>query len=426
VFPRVGEGRAAAVCNDRGVLRSVVAPLRAGLTYRRAVHLLLGAVLLLPYAALVVMFAAAERSAVDDPLSLVVLLLVATGVAVGVALVPGVRALEITAARALLGADVPEPAPATADAWPARRRAAVWLLVNMLVGGVAAAVILLVVPTSVGLLLAPWREVAPLASGWAAAWAPPVAVALPVLLLHAVAATGAALARLAPRLLGPSEAERLAVELERSRSAQRRLAEGNRLARELHDSVGHALTVSTLQAGAAARVLDSDPAFVATALEAIAEAGRTALDDLDHVLGLLREGNQDGDDRSAPDLADLDVLLDGTRSAGVPVTVAVDGETAALPAVVSREAYRIVQEGLTNVLRHAGPVPVDLRVAVRADRLDVELTNPLGTPARRAARGGRGLAGMRERVGMLRGDLAAGPDAGVWRVAVRLPFGGPS
>jgi signal transduction histidine kinase len=89
---------------------------------------------------------------------------------------------------------------------------------------------------------------------------------------------------------------------------------------------------------------------------------------------------------------------------------------------VSREAYRIVQEGLTNALRHAGPVPVAVRVAVEADAVELELTNPLGPdPARNG--GGRGIAGMRERVSVLRGELRAGPDGDRWRVAARLPFG---
>jgi signal transduction histidine kinase len=92
---------------------------------------------------------------------------------------------------------------------------------------------------------------------------------------------------------------------------------------------------------------------------------------------------------------------------------------------VSREAFRIVQEGLTNALRHAGRVPVEARVDVGADRLDLELTNPVGAVAPGGGGGGRGLAGMRERVEVLRGELSAGPDADGWRVAVRLPFGGP-
>jgi signal transduction histidine kinase len=427
-LPRVGEPGAGRVCDDRSVLNPVLAPLRAGLTYRRAVHLLLGAVLLLPYLALGVLFASALGQGGTDPASLGLLMAVAVGAAVGVALVPGVRALEITAARSLLGAEVPEPDPATEDAWPARRRAALWLVVNLVVGGVAGLLVFFVVPSTVGLLLAPWLTLSPLPSGWAAAWAPFVAVVLPVLLLHAMSAGGAALARLAPVLLGPSEAERLVVELDRVRAAERRMAERNRLARELHDSVGHALTVTTLQAGAAARVLDSDPAFVARALEAIAEAGRTALDELDHVLALLRDGaTEDPQDTRSPqpDLGDLDGLLEGTRSAGVVVTARVSGDVGSVPPVVSREAFRIVQEGLTNALRHAGRVPVQARVDVGADRLDLELTNPVGAAAPRGGGGGRGLAGMRERVEVLRGELSAGPDADGWRVAVRLPFGGP-
>jgi signal transduction histidine kinase len=218
----------------------------------------------------------------------------------------------------------------------------------------------------------------------------------------------------------------MAAELAEAHAAERALAERNRLARELHDSVGHALTVTTLQAGAAARVLDTDPAFAAKALDAIAEAGRAALADLDHVLGLLREGPAGGaEDRAPqPDLGGLAALVDGARSAGVPVELRCEGVTEAVPRAVSREAYRIVQEGLTNALRHAGPVPVAVRVAVRADAVELELTNPLGRgPSRRG--GGRGLAGMRERVGVLRGELTAGTDGDLWRVAARLPLGSP-
>jgi signal transduction histidine kinase len=212
----------------------------------------------------------------------------------------------------------------------------------------------------------------------------------------------------------------MAAELAEAHAADRALAERNRLARELHDSVGHALTVTTLQAGAAARVLHTDPAFVATALDAIAEAGRAALADLDHVLGLLREGNT-GDRAPQPDLGDLDALVDGARSAGVAVALHRDGATGSVPRAVSREAYRIVQEGLTNALRHAGPVPVDVRVTVGAAAVELEVANPLSRgPARNG--GGRGIAGMRERVGVLRGEISAGRDGDRWRVAARLPF----
>ena len=406
-------------------LRRFLAPLADGLTYRRYVHLLLGAVILLPYVALVVLIISTVANGGLDLFGLVLLVVPATGIALGVTLVPGVRSLAITAARALLGADVPEPDPATVDAWPGRRRAAVWLLLNAAAGAIAALVTLAVVPTTLGFLFAPWLELRPFPTGGRAWWLPLVGALLPVVLLHASSAAGAALARLAPRMLGPTPTERMATELAAAHAAERALAERNRLARELHDSVGHALTVTTLQAGAAARVLDTDPAFVATALDAIAEAGRTALADLDHVIGLLRDGNN-GDDRPdrmpRPDLGGLDALVDGARSTGVAVELHRDGATAAVPRAVSREAYRIVQEGLTNALRHAGPVPVVVRVTVGVDAVELELTNPMG-PGHPRRGGGRGLAGMRERVGVLRGELSAGRAGDQWRVAARLPFG---
>ncbi|WP_233160158.1 sensor histidine kinase [Pseudonocardia sp. MH-G8] len=404
-------------------LRRFLAPLTDGLTYRRFVHLLLGAVILLPYLGLAALITATVTNGGLDTFGAVLVLVPAGVIAFGVALVPGVRALEITAARALLGATVPEPDPATADSWPARRRAAGWLLLNAAAGAVTALVTLTVVPTTIGFVFAPWLVLEPFPTGGRAWWLPPVGVALPVLLLHAGSAAGAALARLAPRVLGPSPTERMAVELAEAHAAEHALAERNRLARELHDSVGHALTITTLQAGAAARVLDTDPAFVAKALDAIAEAGRSALADLDHVLGLLRGGDDgDGVRDPQPDLDDLDALVDGARSAGVPVDLHRDGATDAVPRAVSREAYRIVQEGLTNALRHAGPVPVAVRVAVRDDAVELELTNPLGGAGPARTGGGRGLAGMRERVMVLRGELSAGAAGDRWRVAARLPL----
>ncbi|MFC4949769.1 sensor histidine kinase [Pseudonocardia sp. GCM10023141] len=405
--------------------RWLLAPATAELTYRRFVHLLLGAVVLLPYLALGFLFATSVLDGGLDPVAFVLLLVLGAGIGFGVAVAPGVRTLEVAAARALLGATVADVDPDRADTWPVRLRGLLWLLVVVVAGGVTALLTLTVVPLTIGLLLAPWVRMAGFPTGWAAAWMPVVGLALPVVLLRAVASAGAGLARLAPRLIGPSPAELLAVELERARSAERTLAERNRLARELHDSVGHALTVTTLQAGAAARVLDSDPAFVTRALDAIAEAGRTALDELDHVLGLLRDGEGAIARRVAqPDLGDLDALLASTRATGVDVAAQVVSGPVAVPPAVSREAYRIVQEGLTNALRHAGPVPVTVRVATTADAVELLLTNPVDPAPGTRTGGGRGLAGMRERVGVLRGELTAGLDGPLWRVAVRLPLDG--
>ena len=252
--------------------------------------------------------------------------------------------------------------------------------------------------------------------------AAPVGLAIPDALVALVAGSGRLAAWLAPVLLGPDPVARLE-ELER-RSAQ--LTERNRLAQELHDSLGHALTVTALQAGAARRVLKDDPAFAEQALDAITRTSRAAAADLDNVLGLLR--NEPCLSRAPqPDLTDLDALLAGHREAGLPLDVDVRGNLTAVPGAVSREVYRIaVQEGLTNVVRHAGPVPTRLQVGVEGGELTARLRNdgPRGSRPGRRGSGGRGLAGMRERAALLGGRLFAGPeDGGSWVLELRVPMG---
>jgi signal transduction histidine kinase len=246
-------------------------------------------------------------------------------------------------------------------------------------------------------------------------------VLLLVATVYATAGLGALAATMAPVLLGPSPAERLAA----VEARERQLAERNRLARELHDSVGHALTAATLQAGAARRVFDSDPEFARRALAAFEEVGRTAMDDLDHVLGVLRDADSDADAgvRPPPTAADLDRLCADARAAGADLRAEISG--AELPPALSREAYRIVQEALTNATRHGATGPMTLRLTV-ADEVTIELTNPLGAEAGTGSNGGgRGIAGMRERVTLLGGRLEVGPDGPTWRVSARLPLGGP-
>jgi signal transduction histidine kinase len=183
--------------------------------------------------------------------------------------------------------------------------------------------------------------------------------------------------------------------------------------------VGHALTVTTLQAGAAAQLLDSDPEFVRRALRAIEDAGRGAMADLDYVLGVLREepGGPTGPSRT---LRDLDRLLSDSQAAGIQISLQVDGPVEALPAAVSREGYRIVQEGLTNAARHAARSPVALRVAALSGSLEIEVVNALPSGPHLDRRG-HGLAGMRERVLLLGGELTAGPDGPDFRVTARIP-----
>lgn len=174
-------------------------------------------------------------------------------------------------------------------------------------------------------------------------------------------------------------------------------------------------------------MLDADPGFARQALSSIESSARTGLRDLDYVLGLLRDDTASR--TPAPTLADLDRLLDQTRAAGIDVRASASGPLDAVPRAVSREAYRIVQEGLTNAARHAGRVPVALRLWVGDDRLELELSNPLpaATGDTQAAAdgdrgGGRGLAGIKERVAALRGSMSASADGDHWRLTVKLPL----
>jgi signal transduction histidine kinase len=395
------------------LLRLLVAPA----TWRRWCYLILGGALLTPYLiASMVVAGLFEKSAVlYGGLTLVALIvpMVVTG------LVPAVRVMEGTAARELLGAPetIGEGRP-----WRARLWTSAWFTGHLLAGG-AIGLLSLGLPASVvWLFTVPFRHEGTrlifftVRPGWTASWLPASGLVLLVAFVYSIAGVGALATRLAAIVLGPSSADRLA-EVERRAAT---LAERNRLARELHDSVGHALSIVTVQAGAAARVLDTDPEFARQALGAIQESARHALDDLDHVLGLLREENAS----TAPQrtLKDLDGLLRTTRMAGAEIDAQVEGEPGQLPAAVSREAYRIVQEGLTNTLRHAGKVPVTLRLVVLSDQLEVEMINPLGARGDGRRGGGRGLPGIRERVTVLRGQMTAGPGDGHWRVSVTIPL----
>lgn len=405
-----------------GVLRVVFGPVVDASTYRRWVYLILGGAVLVPF----VLFASIVPSTLPIPATpplLIVALMVITviGVAVPLSMVPFVRAIEGMAARELLGDRVPEQAGVRAMSWASRWRSTGWFLLHLVIGGVVSTMTLLLPPALVLSVAVPFVGSdnfvgipLRLPSGWSSAWVPLAGLLGLALLAHVVRGATATMIRMAPFLLGPTAAERLAALQLRTEQ----LAERNRLARELHDSVGHALSIVTVQASAARRVLGSDPAFAERALGAIEESARGALEDLDHVLGLLRE------DRASTSpqwtLADLPRLLD---IAGVDVESTVEGQLDQVPAAVSREAYRIVQECLTNVVRHAGHVPVALRLSAMDDEFALDLSNPLGTRVVAGRGGGRGLRGMSERVSVLRGQMTAGPLDGRWQVSVRIPLG---
>ncbi|QHC26821.1 sensor histidine kinase [Streptomyces sp. GS7] len=408
----------------------------AGTLVRRWVHLVLGGALLMPFFLLA---SAALPLLVDgaDPLRSLLWQLAAFGCALPLAALaalafPLLRPLEVAAVRSLCGVPAELLAEGPAAARDARRRTALWFVAHLLTGGIVSGMTLAAPPAAVLLLLTPFTaDPLGLSSlGWPRAVQGPAApltgLALLALVLGTAWGAGRLLARWAPALLGPSPADRLA-------AAERRAAElaaRNRLARELHDAVGHALSAVTLQAGAARRVLDTDPEFARQALAAIEDTTRTAVAELDTVLGLLRE-EQDGGDGTpaapAPTLDGLDALVDRTRAAGVPVTLETAGHHAGLPPVVSREAYRIVQEGLSNALRHAGPVPVRVHIRVSEGELALTMENPTaaagaapGPPARPG--GGRGLRGIAERARLLGGHASAAAEHGVWRLTARLPM----
>lgn len=403
----------------------VLAPLVRRSTYLRGVYLLLGAVVLLPY----VLLATAFVQLLTDPnvpVAAAVSLLVVALLIVGVPpFLAGTRALEIVAARTLLDVDLPDPVSGARLDRETRLRAGLWFAIHLAVGGIVALGLVVAVPMAMALVAQPLGlgtellgdlRLGPLDSS-DTGWLTVLGVALLVSVGYAGAGLGALAAVMAPTLLGPSPRERIAA-LERATGV---LAERTRLARELHDSVGHALTVVTVQAAAARRVLDDDPEFARRALLAIEDSGRTAMDDLDHVLGLLRD-----DDRSrttpARTLTDLPSLVAETRAAGVILDARVDGSLGHVPAAVSREGYRVVQEAVTNAVRHSSGSAVQVTVHAHDDLLDIDVTNP-STPQQYSSTGGRGLAGMRERVDVLGGRFTAGIEGDVWRVRARLPTG---
>ena len=360
-------------------------------------------------------------------------------------LIPQVRQIEGAAATSLLGVDFGGHQPGLSRTWDQRWRTSAWFWGHLLAGAFAGFVVIVATTGGAVLLVRTW--VAPagedlLGLPWLTVSDGPrdlllfvggLFVLLLAILLLLLAAEG--LVMVAPMLLGPSVPE-LLDELE-TRTAH--LVERTRLARELHDSVGHALNVVVLQAAAARRRLAgpdgatdraTDPTRVpdetAHTLSVVEDVARKALEDLDGVLGLLRE--EEGARRRQPvhDLESLDGLVRAAVGAGQVVSVETDlGDLADLPGVVSREAYRIVQEAITNALRHAPGQPVDVRLARADAALRIAVSNAVaptrGTIERRR-RTGRGLAGVRERVRILGGSLEVGACDGIWRLDVTLPL----
>jgi len=222
------------------------------------------------------------------------------------------------------------------------------------------------------------------------------------------------------------EVEQRADEAERTRdeAAQRRAMEERlRIARELHDSLTHSISVIRVQAGVAVHLARKRGEEVPPALLAIQEAGADATRELRTTLSVLR--SEDDGDRSS--LGQLDSLVARARDAGLPVTVTVTGAERALPPDVDQAAYRIVQEALTNVSRHAGPACASVHLHYTPDALAVQVDDDGTGTASRSAGPGLGLIGMRERVTALGGLLHATPrDGGGFRVRAEFPARAPS
>jgi signal transduction histidine kinase len=197
--------------------------------------------------------------------------------------------------------------------------------------------------------------------------------------------------------------------------------ERGRIARELHDVVAHNVSMMVVQAGAAARVLDGDQPHVSAALEAIASTGRQTVDEMRTLLGVLRDHDDPATLRPQPGLADLEHLVEGVRAAGLPVTLRIEGTPRTLPQTAELSAFRIVQEALTNSLKHAGPARADVVVRYAPDELRLEIRDT-GTRRANGHGTGHGLVGMRERVAMFGGELEAAAQAdGGFAVCARLP-----
>ena len=401
---------------------------------RAAVFLMIGGLLAVPYAAVALWIVQLWRLAAANPLAVPSSLLIGAGLLAVPSTLRVMRTLERTAANELLGTALEEPAGTTRLADVAR--GALWFLVHLLSGALAVAVLVFVLPTLAVIAFAAFGggitslepftgQLLPGVGTVAAAWLLAAAGMGALALLVGVASQ---LRVWAVLLLGPSEQAKLAIAERHARELARR----NGLARELHDSIGHALTVTTLQAAAARRLLATEPDKAAASMAAVEEAGRAALEELDYVLGILRAPT----DQPGPLQERLHELIARHQATGPPAELRLAGDPYAVPDTVAAELYRMVQEGLSNAAKHAPEsactVVVEVRGSPAAGSLGLLLSNRLPTAVRSGARdlplprtaGGRGLAGLAERAVLLGGTFKAGASGGMWHLTAELPWGG--
>jgi signal transduction histidine kinase len=221
-----------------------------------------------------------------------------------------------------------------------------------------------------------------------------------------------------------AELEERALRAEREAERERRLAaaeERARIARDLHDSAGHAINVILVQAGAARLLQEQDPDRAREALETVEDVARDTIREIDQLVRALREDGSTDAVEPPPGLAALDTLVERHRTAGLPVSISFHGPRRQLPPGIDRAAYRILQEALLNAARH-GAGGAEVEVAFDRNALEITVTNPTSGGAV-ADGAGHGLVGMRERAALLGGSLEADAGDGVFRVRARLPYG---
>ncbi|MFW2513043.1 sensor histidine kinase [Demequina sp. SO4-13] len=372
---------------------------------------------------------------------------------------------ERATANSLLGADIAEPPPRLyrlrepgkaptltgagnwgfallhdSQGW----RTLAWLMMRIVLGpvGFVLALSAIVVPAtlvaawltaaaySLGMVAGPGSEdpsgraVVDTAAFWLLAGTPVVALAVPMFAWasHHYASLVAVLAR---AVLGPSLSERMAAATERAELAETQV----RVDQELHDSIGHMITMNIVQAGAGAHVFETDPVFARQALRNIEERGRAAMGELDRIIAAI-SGNQAESRAPVPTLEDVPRLVEQARGAGLTVDLRLDAQP--VSAALSRAAYAIVREGVTNAAKHAPGAAIHLHVATLPDALAVSVRNgpgaagaaPLAALRPPSSAMGRGIAGIRDRAALVGGASLIGPsEDGGYEVMVLLPLG---
>ncbi|MDQ3822569.1 MAG: sensor histidine kinase, partial [Actinomycetota bacterium] len=233
----------------------------------------------------------------------------------------------------------------------------------------------------------------------------------------------AAVAAAGPWLAGAAlRGRRLEADEAHNRAKLALAEERSRIARELHDVVAHSVSVMTVQAGAVRRLLTPEQERERETLLGVERTGREALNEMRRLLGMLRATDEEQALAPQPSLRRLDTLVDQVRHAGLPVELRVEGTPVDLPPGLDLSAYRIVQEALTNTLKHAGPARAAVVVRYGSDALELEVADD-GRGAANGTGSGAGLVGMRERAALVGGRVEAGPgDRGGYSVRAHLPL----